>query len=339
MSVPPTVRSISALRDVISEYRLPRAILTALELDLFTSVGTKTWTISNLSNAMKVSARGLDILCRVLAGSGLLVKAGGRYRNTRLGRTELNANSRTYRRAYLELLRDGWSDWSRLTDSVRTGAQVADESPPDDPVYRRQFTWAMHQRSIEVAGEVARQVRINGSGTLLDLGGGPGTYALAFLDRHPRLRATVCDRTPALDVAREIAANHQAGSRLSYLPLNFMEEAVPGSYDVIWYSNVLHIYSPEENQALFRRLRSSLVPGGRLIIQDAFLLDRLGLRPVEANLFAVTMLLCTERGNTYSISDTSRWLKDARFRPIRMVRLKGGTGDWEGRLLEASRPR
>ncbi|GKS57788.1 SAM-dependent methyltransferase [Nitrospira sp.] len=339
MSASPSIRTVSALRDVIGEYRLPRAILTALELDLFTTVGTKSWTISDLSSAMGVSARGLDILCRVLASAGLLAKTKTQYRNTRLSRTELNANSRTFRGAYLELLRNGWGDWSRLTDCVRTGTQVEDELPPDDPAYRRQFTWAMHQRSIEAAVEVARQVRISGSGTLLDLGGGPGTYALAFLDRHPRLHATICDRAPALDVAREIAATRNVRPRLSYLPLNFMEEAVPGSYDIIWYSNVLHIYSPEQNQALFRRLRSSLVPGGRLIIQDAFLRDRLGLRPMEANLFAVTMLLCTERGNTYSVGDTSRWLKDAGFRRIRTFRLKAGTGDWEGGLLEASHPR
>ena len=91
-------------------------------------------------------------------------------------------------------------------------------------------------------------------GTLLDLGGGPGTYALEFLARHPRLQATLCDRAPALEVGRAIARSVRHGTRLSYLPLDFMKKPVPGRYDVIWFSNVLHIYGPAENQRLFRRL-------------------------------------------------------------------------------------
>ncbi|MFO0732861.1 MAG: class I SAM-dependent methyltransferase [Nitrospiraceae bacterium] len=177
------------------------------------------------------------------------------------------------------------------------------------------------------------------AGRLLDLGGGPATYALAFLAEHPALRATVCDRPEALEVAQEIARPLKAGARLSYLPLDFMRDPVPGQYDVIWYSNVLHIYSAEENQALFERLLSALKSGGRLIIQDAFLHDREGLYPEEASLFAVTMLLFTERGNTYSLDATSAWLRRAGYVNVKPVRMKKGTEDWDGGLLQAQRPR
>ena len=106
----------------------------------------------------------------------------------------------------------------------------------------------------------------------------------------------------------------------------------------MWYFNVLHIYSAEENQALFRRLYSALSPGGRLIIQDAFLHDREGLYPEEASLFAVSMLFVTPAGNTYSFSETAEWLRAAGFVRIRPLRMKKGTEDWVGGLLEAIRP-
>jgi SAM-dependent methyltransferase len=102
---------------------------------------------------------------------------------------------------------------------------------------------------------------------------------MAFLAKNPTLRATVCDRPAALDVAKEIAATHKAAARLSYVPLDIMMEDIPGTYDVIWYSNVLHIYGPKDNEALFRRVLTALNPGGRLLIQDAFLHDRNGLFP------------------------------------------------------------
>jgi SAM-dependent methyltransferase len=318
-------------------YRLPRVLIAALELNLFTAVGTNAWTIADLARNVKVSERGLSILCRNLAMAGLLKKSGGIYTNSRLGATALNAHHPAYRGDYLRLIISHWADWGRLQESVKTGLPL-DHDEPDEPDYRRRFTWAMHHRTLEIAPKIAAQINMRGARTLLDLGGGPGTYAMAFLGKNPTLRATVCDRSAALDVAKEIASTHKTGARLSYLPLDVMVEDIPGTYDVVWYSNVLHIYSPEENQALFRRVSASLNPGGRLLIQDAFLHDREGVFPEEASLFAVSMLLFTEKGNTYSVAETRAWLTEAGFERIKVLRMKKGTEDWEGGILEGRFP-
>ncbi|MBD0305295.1 MAG: methyltransferase [Nitrospiraceae bacterium] len=330
------LRSFNEFRDVVAAYRLPRILLSALELDLFTVIGNRSWTVPALANPLRVSERGLDILCRNLASAGVLIKTGDRYRNGKVSATALNARSADYRGGYIGLIKDQWLDWARLTDSVRSGRPIEHNDDPDDPEYRKQFSWAMHHRSLDVAPQVVSQVNLNGVRTLLDLGGGPGTYALEFLKRNPTLQAAVADRAPALEVAKEIAAKVKHGRRLSYLPLDFIKEQIPGQYDVIWYSNVLHIYSADENQRLFHKMVSALTPGGRVLIQDAFLLDRNGLYPQEANLFAVTMLLFTEEGNTYSVDETGRWLRRAGFTKVKRINLRSGTGDWEGGLLEAS---
>lgn len=335
--VRPRITTFDDFRDAISAYRLPRVLLAALELDIFTVVGNQSWTVESLSKELKVSERGLSILCRNLAAAGVLQKKGPIYKNSRLGATALNGNHRTYRGGYLNLIRTHWADWARLLESVRSGLPI-DHEIPDNPDYRRQFTWAMHHRTLEIAPAIAVQLHMGRAQTLLDLGGGPGTYAMAFLAKNPRLRATVCDREAALGVAKEIAGTHRAGRRLSYLPLDFSKESIPGIYDVIWYSNVLHIYSPEENQAIFRRAFAALAPGGRFIIQDAFLHDREGLHPAEASLFAVSMLLFTEGGNTYAVSETAKWLKAAGFMGVKILPIKEETEDWEGGILEASAP-
>lgn len=330
-----SIRTFEDFREAVATYRLPRIIFTALDFDLFSTIEGKAWTVPALAKRLRVSPRGLEILCRNLAAAGLLIKSGGRYRNSQLARRELNKKSPAYRWAYLDLLRGHWDDWSKLTRSVRLGKPGDDNDDPDEPAYRRRFTWAMHHRSLDVAPKIAAQVNLHGAKTLLDLGGGPGTYALAFLKRNPALRATVCDRAPALAVAKEIAATLPHGKQLSYLPVDFVKKPIPGRYDVIWFSNVLHIYSPEENQQLFRKMAKALAPGGRLLIQDAFLHDAKGLYPQEASLFAVTMLLFTDRGNTYSVHDTAAWLKRAGFAKVRPVRMKKRTEDWDGGILEA----
>src|SRR5512139_601860 len=331
------ITTFDEFRDAVSAYRLPRVLLAALELDLCTTVGDRSWTIPDLAKKLKVSERGLGILCRNLAAAGVLQKKGPSYKNSRLGATALNADHRAYRGGYLDLIKRHWADWVRLLESVRSGLPV-DHDIPDSPDYRRQFTWAMHHRTLEIAPAIAAQLHMGRAKTLLDLGGGPGTYAMAFLAKNRTLRATVCDRAAALEVAKEIAGTHKARRRLSYLPLDFSNESIPGAYDVIWYSNVLHIYSPQVNQAIFRRALRALRPGGRFIIQDAFLHDREGLYPAEASLFALSMLLFTEAGNTYAASETANWLKGAGFSCVKMLRIKKGTEDWEDGILEASAP-
>jgi SAM-dependent methyltransferase len=333
----PRIATFDDFREAISAYRLPRMLLAGLELDIFTAIGDGAWTIPDLAKQLKLSERGLDILCRNLAMAGLLLKKGGTYKNSQLGATALNAAHPAYRGSYLDLIKSHWTDWFRLVESVRSGFPI-EHNVPDSPDWRRRFTWAMHHRTLERAPAIAAQLKLDGARMLLDLGGGPGTYALAFLAKNPRLRATVCDRAAALDVAKEIASTHRAGRRLSYLPLDFTQESIPGAYDVIWYSNVLHIYSSEVNQAVFRRAVAALAPGGRFIIQDAFLHGREGLFPAESSLFALSMLLFTEGGNTYSASETTTWLKGAGFGRIKSVQLKRGTEDWENGILEASLP-
>ncbi len=336
-SVNRRIGTFDDFRDAITTYRLPRVLIAAIELNLFTAIGTDAWTIPDLAREMKLSERGLAILCRNLAMAGLLKKQGEIYRSSRLGATALNARHPAYRGDYLRLITNHWADWGRLLESVKTGLPL-DHDEPEGPDYRRRFTWAMHYRTLEIAPKIAAQIGLHGARTLLDLGGGPGTYAMAFLAKNPALRATVCDRPAALDVAKEIASTHKAGARLSYMPLDLLTEAIPGTFDVIWYSNVLHIYSPQDNQSLFRRALTALNPGGRLLIQDAFLHDREGLFPEEANLFAVSMLLFTERGNTYKAAETKSWLTDAGFERIKVLQMKKGTEDWEGGILEARSP-
>ncbi len=327
------VRTMDDFRDVVYTFRLSRVIATAMDLDLFTHMGNRFCTPKSLARTLKASERGVEIILRNLKTAGLLTQRGTSYRVEKLGRTFLNRNSLDYQGAYLELVHRQWEDWAHLTDSVRTGKPVENDGP-DDPDCRRSFTWAMHQRSVRPAKQVAAQLDLNNVQTLLDVGGGPGTYALEFLKKNSTLHAGIWDRQPALEVAREIAQPLRHGKRLSYYPGDLFENPVPGKFDVMWLSNVLHIFSPVENKTLFRKLKRALNPGGRILIQDTFLMNRSGCDALETNLFAVTMLLFTPTGNTYGAQDVQQWLKTSGLKKTRCLQLKKGTGDWDGVIIE-----
>jgi len=332
------IRTFDDFRNVAQLYQYSRAILSALELDLFTAIGARTWPIAALARRLRADQRGVDILCRNLAALGLLVQRGSAYRNTLLTRTELNRRSPAYRGAYLDLISNHWHDFTQLTDSVCSGKPL-DADEPESPAWRRSFTWAMHHRSREQAKTVARFLDLRRARTLLDLGGGPGTYAMAFLAANPALRATVADRPAALKVAREIAATHPAKARLSFATLDFMSDPLPGRYDVVWLSNIIHIYAPAQNVGLFRKIRKALTPDGRLFIHDAFLTDPRGLYPIDTTAFALTMLLFTDTGNTYASRDVMHWLRKAGYRRVKLLTEMGRRKDGENGLIEASRER
>ena len=330
------IRSLEEFRDAVFTFRLPRILLAALELQLFATMGKSPWTVKALSRALHASERGVDILCRNLTDVGLLIEKGTRYQSSKLGQTFLNSKSPHYRGAYLELMQRQWEAWSYLSQSIRAGKPVEGKDS-ETPEYRRSFSWAMHQRSLKPAKQVARQLHLNGARSLLDLGGGPGTYALEFLAKNPGMEATVMDRPAALDVAKEVASTFRHGKRLSYLEGDFFKDDIAGTYDVIWLSNIIHIYSPVENKALFKKLFSKLHSKGRLLIQDTFLVDQARVNPEETNLFAVTMLLFTDMGNTYKAKDVHTWLKSAGFKAPKNIFLEKGTGDWDGILVQATK--
>tara|TARA_B100000315_G_scaffold260693_1_gene324145 strand:+ start:203 stop:1219 length:1017 start_codon:yes stop_codon:yes gene_type:complete len=316
----PAVRTFEHLRAAVSGYTYSRIILTSLELDIFSVIGKESWTSSRLARAMDASERGTNILCRNLASLGLLSFQNGRYKNSPLSATSLNRKSPEYRGAYLSLLQKHWNEWSQLTASVKSGKPHGDNESGSEEEDRRAFTWAMHHRSRDIAPLIAQHIDLRGASTLLDVGGGPGTYTLALLAKWPKLHGTVGDRPAALQVARAVARKHPSGKRLSYLELDFMEEKIPGNYDVVFLSNVVHIYDPNENITLLKKIKAALNPNGRIIIQDFFLWDKKGLRPIETNLFAATMLLCSDTGNTYSAQEVKKWMTKAGFRNVSTIK-------------------
>ena len=334
MPSPSSIRTMDEFRDAVYAFRLPRILATALDLDIFTTMGSRWWTPKALAKTLRANERGIEIVLRNLETTGLLTKRGQTFGVGTLGRTVLNKHSPQYQGAYLDLLHHQWENWANLTHSVRAGKPLENEGP-DDPEYRRSFTWAMHQRSLKSAKQVAAQLNLKTVSSLLDVGGGPGTYALEFLAKNPKLEAGIWDREPALEVAKTIAKPLRHGKRLSFYPGDLFKSPVPGKFDIMWMSNVLHIFSPKENTALFRKMKRALNPGGRILIQDTFLMDKPGFDTVETNLFAVTMLLYTPTGNTYSANEVQRWLKTCGFQKTRYFQLKKGTGDWDGVILEA----
>ena len=105
----------------------------------------------------------------------------------------------------------------------------------------RRLTLALAGRAAGRGAGAGRAVHpLEGSRLLLDVAGGSGLYAIAYLLRHPELHAIVWDRPEVLKVAHEMAVAHGVADRLGCMSGDMFRDTIPAGADAILLSNVLH---------------------------------------------------------------------------------------------------
>jgi hypothetical protein len=177
----------------------------------------------------------------------------------------------------------------------------------------RSLTLALAGRARNVAPVLAERYPLEGTRLLLDVGGGTGIYSIAWLQKHPALRAVVWDRPEVLKVAAEMAASFGVSDRLDCIPGDMFCDTVPGPADVILLSNVLHDWDVPDCRALVARCAASLAPGGRLLVHDVFLNDAHD-GPLPIALYSAALFRLTE-GRAYSAAEYRTWMSEAGLVP------------------------
>ncbi|MFW5966211.1 MAG: class I SAM-dependent methyltransferase [Persicimonas sp.] len=268
--------------------------------------------------------RSLRVTARILGHAGLLVRHGERWAlSTRAEELHEDGVLGTGRSMQI------FEDLAQLDEIVESGGPVPDDEGqkegskigvhPEDPEATRNFLRMLYRRSAEKAREMARWVDelLDDEAHILDVGGGHGRYAREIARRGHR--ATLFDLPAAVDVARELH-----GDQLAYVEGDFFADDLGGPYDAAIASNIIHGLGPDQIAVLFGRVADALAPGGLFIIKD-MVLDDLGMWPPSATYFALTMLMYTDRGDSYSMQQVHGWLAEAGLTPREPVVLEGHT--------------
>src|SRR3989454_8700939 len=189
----------------------------------------------------------------------------------------------------------------------------------------------MHERSFMLAEPTVTTLRLPPRARrFLDLGGGPGSYAIALAKRYPRLEGVVVDQT--VTVTRESVRTHLLLHRLIARQSYIFTADLGSDYDAVLVSNVLNNFKEKENRTLLNRVRGALRPGGKVFIVEFFLDDSL-TRPAKASVFFVMMFKFTATGRGHSWREVEGWLKELDFE-----RFKRHTVTPEIDTLEATKP-
>jgi SAM-dependent methyltransferase len=297
------------------------ALQAAVKLDVFSLLGRDGKTARDAAEKTSSDLRAMTSLLNALAAMGLLRKFGDRFSNTEPSSALLDRNSPRYL---------GWRilhhhylmpSWARLDEAVQTGKPVGNEiTAIDQESQREAFLMAMFNNALPVSGRIVPFIELEGRRNLLDLGGGPGTYAIEFCKKNPKLKAVVFDLPASRPYAEATIEKSDVRDRIDFSGGNFFEDEIPGSYDVVWMSHILHSSGPEACQLLIEKAVDVLLPGGLILIHD-FWLNESGDGPLFPALFALNMLVRTDQGRSYTEAEANEMLKSAGLKNIRRLEL------------------
>jgi len=296
-----------------------RILLSAAELDLFTLLAAAPLTAAQVTQRVQGDERGLTILLDALAAMELLSKRDGQYRCEPEIAALLAANAPQSVLPMVLHSASLWRRWAELTGVAR-GEQAARERARSsrDAAAMRAFIGAMHVVSAPQAEAIAKVIQPGAARRLLDIGTGPGTYAIALLRQAPQMRATVFDLPAVVEITRENLAAAGVAERATLVAGDFYQDELPGGHDLALLSAIIHQNSQQQNIDLYRKIHRALVPGGRLVIRDHIQSpDR--TQPRGGAVFAINMLVGTEGGNCYTLAEYEEALAAAGYERVRQL--------------------
>ncbi|WP_319521889.1 methyltransferase [uncultured Desulfosarcina sp.] len=310
-----------AILKMVHGFMASRVIISAAELDLFTLLASQARTAVEVAEAIGADLRGITILLDALCALGFLVKTNDAYQTESSAAPLLSADGPASVRPMVLHMGSVWRNWSNLNDIV-LGNAVPDlgKNIMDRENYEA-FIGAMHVVASRTAPGVVAAIGPDGAKRLLDVGGGSGSYTLAFLDAQPAMRATLFDKPPVIEMARARIEAAAMADRVTLEPGDFYTDELPTGNDLALLSAIIHQNSPAENEELYRKIHRALDAGGRIVIRD-HVMSPDHTQPTEGALFAVNMLAGTKGGGTYTFEEIKSGLVAAGFVGIRQIQSK-----------------
>jgi SAM-dependent methyltransferase len=322
--------STDLTRERISEiargFMASRALLSAYELGIFEALAAGEKNSLEVSWAIGADPRATDRLLRALVTMQLVELRPDRKFALSHAAAEFLVPGQPGFMGDLGHINNLWKSWSTLTEAVRQGEKIAGpQAPPRDPAWIENFITAMHVLSIPFAPDTIAQMDLPDARRMLDVGGGPGTYALAFVRAGEGRTATVFDLPDVVPLTRRFVEENDLSDKIDYVSGDMNKDELPSSnYDVVFISAIIHMLSPEQNLALMQKAVRATAVGGSVVVQD-FVMDNDRIRPPHGAMFALNMLVGTSGGDTYTAAEITEWMNASGLPEVRTCNTTRGT--------------
>ena len=320
--------TLPELLQLSSSYWQSCTLHAGVKLDVFSHLTENPLEVSRLARILNADARGLEMLLNALVAMKLLEKNGDSYSATPLSSEHLSKKSPSYMGHIImhhHYLVDGWS---KLDKAVQFGIPVRKRSSHDtDELERESFLMGMFNLASQLAPRVAAEIDLNNRSRLLDLAGGPGTYAIHFCQKNPSLTAVIYDLPTTRSFAEQTVKRFALSDRIAFVAGDIIHDEIDSGFDVVWISHLLHSEGPKACAAILAKAAKALNDGGRLLIQE-FILDDNKIAPLHPALFSLNMLIGTPEGKAYTQGELFQLVRDAGLHEVNRlpIKLPNGAG-------------
>jgi len=312
-----------------------KVLITAVGLDLFTTLGDGSMTAAELGAALGLHPRGTFDFFDALVALKFLQRDGdgpeGRYRNTAETATFLDKSSPQYIGALLEMFDNRlFGFWNDLGDGLRTGqpqneiklsGKALFEDLCSDPIRLDQFLNAMSAAQAPNFALLAEKFDFSRYRSVSDIGGALALLSRTIAAHHPHLHFNSFDLPAVAPLARRHIDAADTDDRIDVVSGDFFADELPKA-DVITMGNILHDWNLDRKQALIHKAYAALPKGGAFIAIENLIDDARREQPFGL-LMSLNMLIELGDGFDYSGADFRRWCGEAGFSRFEIIPLAG----------------
>jgi len=296
-------------------------LLVAVEVGVFEQLVAGPLALDDLAGRMGLPRRTARMLVDALVAAEWLTVDGGRYSNTPISGAFLSGaqggpDLRPILRMWNQVV---YPQWATLEQSLRDDKATYGYRELSQ-AQRESFSEGIGVLTAPSARALADRYEFCRHDRVLDLGGGDGSFLAAILSRHPRLQATLFEIPDTAAIARRKLAALQVAVHVVEGDLHCSD--IPTGFDAVVLANVVHLFGPARNQALFARVRAAVPEGARLLLVD-FWTNAGHTEPGFAALIAAEFQIVTGEGDVYSVEEIQAWLQATGWRFMEHVPLQG----------------
>lgn len=312
-----------------------KVLLSAVELGLFTELGSKAMSGAELQTALGLHTRSNPDFFDTLVALRFLERDGdgpeSRYRNTDETATFLDKQSPAFMGGFLEMANARlYPFWGDLTEALRTGRPQNEtkhggagvfEELYSKPERLEQFMDAMAGISVGNFQALAEKFDFSKYKTLADIGGAAATLSMMVARKHPHLKIVSADLPQATAIAAKKIEIAGLSDQVSALDIDFFKDDLPKA-DIITMGMILHDWNLEDKMMLIRKAYEALPEGGAFIVIEA-LIDDARRENAFGLMMSLNMLVEFGEAFDYSGADFDSWCHEAGFKSTEVIHLNG----------------
>ena len=312
-----------------------KTLLTAVNLKLFTHLAQGELTGKEIQNRLGLHERSLFDFLDSLVALGFLTRKGIKddavYQNSDESDLFLDQNKLTYIGGILEMSNNRlYRFWNDLEEGLKTGKPQNESKHGDKPLFEaiysnedrlREFLHAMGGVQAGNFDHFARHFDFSKFKTHCDIGGAGGNLCVHIAKNNPHISSTCYDLPKVAPIAEDNFRTLGLSDRIKATPGDFFEEELPRA-DLITMCNVLHDWGTDDKKMLISKAYTSLPNGGALVIIENIIDDE-RRQNAFGLMMSLNMLIETDSGFDFSLSDFKGWVSEIGFKRIDLMPLIG----------------